>query len=279
MNKIPTKNNEGARFAPNGRRNNDDGISLCVSTKFNPMARASSGLSSMPIPGPSAFARASVSAGLGKKFQRPMLKNRVISSYNNNNNNNNKDGEQKSSKTSTLGQKRRFDGMSKLMACARKGVGHKKKEQRGDSTSKENQGVEKNTSHTNNDVRVDGAATVSAASSMELEVGSKGSVEKGSVEMEQETGRSSLNREGDSRHSNGAELAAVSQEVVIEQLTHSSPADGKRTSPQQQRDDNDGEDSPPKEVSLTYGRISFVFTLYAFSVSCLIFFIISYLVS
>ena len=244
---LTTKNNGGWRFAPDGRRNNDDGTSSRVSTKYNPMARASSGLSRMPFSG--ALSRASVSAGLGKKFQLPM--------FNNNSSYSTKDGEEKSLKTSTLGQKRRFDGMSNLMARAGKGVRHKKKEQsgikRGDSTSKENQGVEESTSHTNNDVRVDcGGATETSAASMELEVGSKGSVEKGYVEMEQETGdlqRSSLNREGDSRYSNGAELAAVSQEV-IEQLTYSSPADGKRTSPQQQRDDNDGEDSPPKEVSL-----------------------------
>ena len=201
---LTTKNNGEGRFAPDGKRNNADGSSSHVSTKYNPKARASSGLSCMSIPSVGALSRASVSAGLEKKFQLPMLKNN--SSYST------KDGEEKTLKTSTLGQKRRFDGMSKLMARAGKGVRHRKNYsgvKRGDSTSKENKGVKENTSHTNNDVRVDdgGAAAETSAASMELEVGS-------------------------------------------------SPADGKRTSPQQQRDDNDGEDSPPKEVSLTYGRIS-----------------------
>ena len=109
-----TKNNAGERFAPDGKRVNNNGTSSCISTKFNSMARAGSGLSSMPIPSASVLARASVSAGLGKKFQRPMLKNSSNSSYIT------KDGEKKSLKTSTFGQKRRFDGMSKLMARAGK---------------------------------------------------------------------------------------------------------------------------------------------------------------
>ena len=263
---LTTKNNGGGRFAPDGRRNNDDGTSSRISTKYNPLAHASSGLSRVPIPftfSVGALSRASVSAGLGKKFQLPM--------FNNNSSYSTKDGEEKSLKTSTLGQKRRFDGMSNLMARAGKGLGHRKKYsgiKRGDSTSKENKSVKKNTSHTNNDVRVDGggggAAAETSAASMELEVG-KGSVETvpadvySSVsETRDDLGgeqRNNLNREGDTRHSNEAgvssvAVAAVSQEVS-KQLTYSSSADGKRTSPRSSCD----EDSPSEEVSLWCGVV------------------------
>jgi len=266
-----SKNIVGGRFAPDGKRNNVNGTSSHVSTNYNPMARANSGLSRMLAP---ALSRASVSAGLGKKFQRPiMLKNN--SSYST------KDGEEKSPETSTLGQKRRFDGMSNLMARAGKGLGHRKNYsgiKRGNSTS--NKSVKENTSYTNNNVRVDGGgAAETSAASMELEV------DKGSVEMEQELGgdmggeqRNNLNREGDTRHSNMAGVSsvavvAVSQEVN-KQLTHSSSANGKRTSPRSRCD----EDSPPEEVSLWCSVGISLCSYYVFSVSCFIF-SVSYLVS
>jgi len=270
---ITTKNNGGGRFAPDGKRNNDNGMSSHVRTNYNPMARSSSGLSRMSIPfSVGALSRTSVSAGLGNKFQRPMLKNNSSFST--------KDGEEKSPQTSTLGQKRRFDGMSNLMARAGKGLGHMKNYsgiKRGDSTSKENKSV-KNTSHTNNAVRVDGggaAAAETSAASMELEV------DKGSVETEQELGgeqRNNLNREGDTRHSNMAGVSsvavvAVSQEVN-KRLTYSSSADGKRTSPRLGCD----EDSPSEEVSLWCGVGISLCSYYVFSVSCFIF-SVSYLVS
>jgi hypothetical protein len=130
-------------FGPDGRRVSSDGPPM----RFKCVGRAGSGFSSNPAPSaaggggcggrfaiPSSeqslfrpgarlrIARAPVmaglsvsgpSAGLLRKFQRPMTKRR---SYDK--------GADLALKASTLGQKRRFDGMAKLFARAGKGLSY-----------------------------------------------------------------------------------------------------------------------------------------------------------
>ena len=139
-----TSKKTSSSFGPDGRRVSSDGPPM----RFNCVGRAGSGFSSNPAPsavgggggcgGRSAIpsseqslfrpgarliiARAPVmaglsvsgpSAGLLRKFQRPMTKRR---SYDK--------GADLALKASTLGQKRRFDGMAKLFARAGKGLSY-----------------------------------------------------------------------------------------------------------------------------------------------------------